>query len=173
MFRPGWWIPIADSPAGFVGAFPPRPFKPSGMFVAPADSFADFPPLRIFFRWWGVVGRSRGSGRDIRVLRGRPAQAWGPCRARRPCCEGPCRHVVGPVGLHGVWRRRAPPSFHASAARAATATSSVDDPSTSWWWRPLRLRLPPPRLFVIAIAFAGLSSRRGRPRPRRDQRSRR
>ena len=106
MFRPGWRIPIADGPAGFVGAFPPRPFKLSGMFVAPAASFADFPPLRIFFRWRGVVGRSRGSSRDIRVLRGRPAQAWGPCRASRgleaepppllPCkrCKGCYRDVI-------------------------------------------------------------------------------
>jgi hypothetical protein len=34
-----------------------------------------------------AVGRSRGSGRDIWVLRGHPTQAWGPCRARHPCCD--------------------------------------------------------------------------------------
>jgi hypothetical protein len=65
---------------------------------------------------------------------------------------------------------RGPPFFHASAARAATATSSVDDPSTSWWWRPLRLRLPPPHLLVIA--FAGLTCWQGRPCPCCYQRSR-
>ena len=75
------------------------------------------------------------------------------------------RHKLGvPVGLHGVWRQSPPPSFHASAARAATVTSSVDDP-------PLRLRLPPPRLLVIA--FAGLTCPRGCPCPCRYQRSRR
>ncbi len=57
-----------------------------------------------------AVGRSRGSGRDIRVLRGRPTQAWGPCRGSSslPCCR------------HQWTRRQRVESGDASSTRAST-----------------------------------------------------